>query len=818
MSNKPDARSVVLWYFAVCGLIAHLVFAAVLWYAHDRLDLQPADLVHKLKDRISEHYPAVAVAIVGGEAPRYLDHHFDGRLRATHPRILLPDLRDWSGHGPPALFADRDRQFRALGIDAPPACGGDLLGQTACWISSGDPGAGENLLNAARRFTLVSPRASGEYGNGWELAFAYDFLRFYPGLTDDDRASLERGIEKALIETLSLLDDPSPSLWHGRSTLAAIAWLCAVVLDPVSDQRIELQRRAQGHFLDVMRAWKMVEAWPEGYNYWVQSRAFLLVLAASAYVTALEDARHAAQILETLRRAGYWHVYITRPDNLAEGFGDEGSRVDLKDETQRVIDLIVQLTRDPVLAAYSRYLEELHGSDGYYRDYRWGYRLFRDPALLLPVTRNGLQVFEGSLPRAELFGHGAMNMAYIRSGWGDDATFISFRAGHVLTHHGHYDAGHFSLYKGRPLAVNSSTYGPFTGSNRLYYSIRSIAKNTLLVLRPGERVVPNRLFEHNVADGGQRVVLPTGSGIRSVDHWMDNLDRGLHLRAGVIEHHELQEGDYVYLRADLTDAYNTPRHDEGGRGGKVSRVVRELVYLFAADRLLVHDRVSAVEPHYIKKWLLHSVHRPDVPGLRVLKGEDDNGILESLADIARITNGSGHLVVQRLLPADAVMRIVGGPEYQYYVETDADERVMDGFNFRQGAANERWFDVASWRLEIQPEAATRRDDRFLVALSPGLGRARNERLHLLHDADSIVGVYDRERETIVAFVDGSAAGGAGFRVEQGAWAIRLFGFPGGKLVELYNRDEVLVCQASQAGACRFALTDGPEREITVNWR
>ena len=110
---------------------------------------------------------------------------------------------------------------------------------------------------------------------------------------------------------------------------------------------------------------------------------------------------------------------------------------------------------------------------------------------------------------------------------GGDATFISFHAGDIFTHHGRYDAGHFTLFKGALLAINSSTYGGgFMSPNRLDYSIRTVAKNSRLITRPGERVHPNRFFPTNEAGGGQRIVSPTGSRIRSVQDVRRNLDMG----------------------------------------------------------------------------------------------------------------------------------------------------------------------------------------------------------------------------------------------------------------------------------------------------
>lgn len=104
-------------------------------------------------------------------------------------------------------------------------------------------------------------------------------------------------------------------------------------------------------------------------------------MAASAYVNGLDNARHKERILALLKRVGLWHIYATRPDNRIENLGDEGSRVDLKDETRRVIDVIAQTTRAPVFASYSQYLQQLHGAESYYSGYRWELRLFNDPTV-----------------------------------------------------------------------------------------------------------------------------------------------------------------------------------------------------------------------------------------------------------------------------------------------------------------------------------------------------------------------------------------------------------------------------------------------------
>jgi hypothetical protein len=195
--------------------------------------------------------------------------------------------------------------------------------------------------------------------------------------------------------------------------------------------------------------------------------------------------------------------------------------------------VVAQLSGDGVLSAYSRYLERLHGKESYYRRYRWSFALFNDPTVApaRPIDTASLAPLGRVLPRATVFGEAAFNQVYIRSGWGPEATFVSFRAGASFRHHGHYDAGHFTVFKGAPLAINSSLYGGMFAENRINYAMRTVAKNTLLILRPGETQRPNRKIPESFAAGGQRLTLPTGSALTSVADWRDNREAGLGWKA-----------------------------------------------------------------------------------------------------------------------------------------------------------------------------------------------------------------------------------------------------------------------------------------------
>ena len=795
-------------YLMLTGLLAHVAALVAVVYLLRHYEVTPRQAaVAVLKRAGIQQGPIYDLFL---PSPRYADHKLDGRVRRAHPRILFPEVA-----GKPAAerlewFRQRGALYSTKQLSHP--CGsGDIVARAACWLMKGDAGTGRRALAAILDSRVETPAASGKYGNGWRIAIAYDLLHDFEGWQPSQRARVEQKLRQALKKYLLLLDGDSASLWHGRATLAAEAWITAVAMDRRTPEDEALRRRAQGHFLDTVRAMELTGAWPEGYNYWINNRAYKLAMAGAAYLNGLQGARKGKEVAEALRRAAYWNLYGTRPDDRMEALGDEGPRVDLKDETRRFIDLVAQLTDDRLLAGYSRYLAKLHGRESYYRGYRWGFQLLNDPRVApMPGMEDGdLESLGVYLPKATLFGPRWFNLAFIRSGWDRDATFISFRAGKSFTHHGHYDAGHFTLFKGAPLAINSGTYGPFISEHRLHYAIRTVAKNSLLVLRPGEKVHPNRFFDKNVAAGGQRITLPTGSAITSTRDWAEKLHSGPYLDAGSVAAFDHEPGDYSYIRADLTAAYNTPQHDEGGSGGKVERVQRELLYLEPEDRLILFDRVTTVRPDYLPKWLLHTITRPEAEGLKVLKGKADNGILETNAGEVRVSNGRGRLRIDVLWPRQRRVRLLGGPDYRFYVESDGDDSDLNGENMVAGMNLKSWFDAGNWRIEVQPAQPHRRNE-FLVVLTPDIDDFRSETVHPIETADaSARGLSTRNHLVLFGVTPGRP-----LRIRSEAdKQLLLPGLEAGQRVRLRAGGKTLTLTANDQGVVTWPLGGAGERLV-----
>jgi len=651
---------------------------------------------------------------------RYQDLNVIQKASRAYPRIFLTQLRGWNGLTTPHFYQGRLDQLKSNRIGFRPACKkNQLKHQLHCFLALPSHQSMRKLEQLLIDYKLTTPTVTGSYGNSWLFAMVYDIAKASPYFSPAVSQVINTKISAMLQIYLELLDGDIASLWHGRSSLAANAFLLATVLEAETATQQMLYRRAYGHFNDVYQAIAATEVWPEGYNYWINTRAVVTVLALSA-LAEQQNITKANQIKKTISRIGLWHIYLTRPDFKIEGWGDEGPRIDLKDETAKVIDLIGQITGEVVFYQFGQVIRKKHKQDSYYYSHRWLLPFFYAASAVntLATSQSSMSQLAGELKTSELFGANFSNHLSIRSDWGKDATFITYRAGHTFSHHQHYDAGHFSLFKGEPLAVNSSYYSGETNTDsRKNYSIRTIAKNSLLIQKTAEVVKPHRLFEFNVAAGGQRLVMPMGSAITSFKHWQQQLYQGLHVEGAKLLKYHHETGLYTAITSDLTAAYNSNRFDNNGGQGKVRRVERTLVYLNRQDMMLVYDNIKTIDPQDKTKWLLHTINKPIFARMRQLTGDDNGGIFTTKGETVTVVNKHSTMRVDILAPEQAKTLVIGGHKYRNYVEIDGDDRELNGRNIAGKPNNKSWFDAPQWRLEISPqqqELAT----HYLVTLQP----------------------------------------------------------------------------------------------------
>lgn len=300
----------------------------------------------------------------------------------------------------------------------------------------------------------------------------------------------------------------------------------------------------------------------------------------------------------------------------------------------------------------------------------------------LPLAYHFGSIDSGS-PLQPDFPHGRPEgggVVVMRSSWDDPAgTLLWFKASSYPLVHDHRDQGSFQIYKKGWLAIDSGQYEET--AHRGNYTVRTVAHNSLLVYCPGESLNKdkvNSVWWGYGNDGGQRwvVSLLKAAETKDTEHFL-----------GGITKFESVPGIYDYTHADITRSYNCVHVTTEGHKPKVSLVTRSLVFLRPDEYIVIFDRVVSAKAEYPKRWLLHSVYRPELDGKETfdgvipystkipgkhqgikLQGSKRGGISES-RDTNMITiqgwnfgPSDGRLVCRTLLPTNHITRVVGGSD------------------------------------------------------------------------------------------------------------------------------------------------------------
>ncbi|MGZ8216540.1 VanZ family protein [Methylomagnum sp.] len=421
-------------------------------------------------------------------------------------------------------------------------------------------------------------------------------------------------------------------------------------------------------------------------------------------------------------------IYRTRPDGTYLRLGDGGffqrgapDRIPLAIEYQHP-------------AAYS-----LGGCPPPNEPSAWPWGPLTRPDLCDPaaVTR---------LPLERLFD--GVGLVVARSGWDADATLVTFKAGDNFWSHSHLDQGSFTIYKGGALAIDSGLYGPRYGSDHhMNYTYQTIAHNAITVTDPYDTApMPTAGQPRIIAnDGGQRRV---GSGWGQEPAPMDRAEwerkRALYHTGALLAY--AARKDLVVAVADVTPAYNNLDSRRGSffaRTRRVERLIRTFIYDRVNDAVVVHDRVRATDPNFVKRSLLHSLEPPVRTefGFRV----------QTPAEPGPGKSG-GVLDVHVLWPDDAFIDIVGGPGAEFLVGG----RNYDGGGEVWNLAGQRpGSEPGRWRVEIKPRRPAPQDD-FLMILKPRIvGRPEpNFRISKLVGPSGCQ-IEGPQRRLMVTFPEGS---------------------------------------------------------------
>lgn len=653
-------------------------------------------------------------------------------VREVHPRLgLLPDgtpgartvatvrrlyqtNQVFRGYLQPALARAQERLARGEEVD--------LLLAAAAWVATGDERFAAAAVQTLGTGEISSTPTASYYSNVWAYALAYDWLYHHLLMTQERRLAIEDRIGTALVVELEELDGNYACVWHGRTQLANNTLVAALALSR-HPRREEFQRRALVHFADAMRALDLTEGWPEGPSYWIYNRAFPFALAADCFLTATgQDRIGDADIREVIRQTALWQLYALAPDGTFVRHGDcwNGGLPRGPGLWQPAQDYYARICRDPAVTASADFFRSQCGVAYHPGRYGWSVVLSYDPELPMPPDYDPARPAEflnAHLPHSRIFGRETLGEAYFIERWGDPrATWISFKAGDLLAHHGHYDQGSFTLHRGVPLVVNSGTYGDYFGEYRLGYFVQTVSKNSLLVHAPGEFSAWCRrggYFEP--ITGGQRVVMPTGCGIHAVNDWLRNRTAGMHYEAGDIIAFASSPDSFDFVAADITAAYNSTVYAEPGNPAKVESVVRKLACLHQPQAVVIFDRVLVTNPGYVTRWLLHLPARPESQSERLVSGQPDDGILTSQDRWFTMRLGEEQLHQQVILPEQMEVRKIGGPNHRGWVDLPEGGRNLA----LPPSEREEPARYGLWRLELVATGPTT-EHLFLNLLFPRL--------------------------------------------------------------------------------------------------
>ncbi len=277
------------------------------------------------------------------------------------------------------------------------------------------------------------------------------------------------------------------------------------------------------------------------------------------------------------------------------------------------------------------------------------------------------------LAKAKEFGKSGYVIA--RDKWKDpNATHLVFKSSSFYSrNHHHKDQNSIVLHYKGPLLIDSGSYDYYGSSHWKNYYTRTIAHNTLVVYDPAETFYDNFTLVSN--DGGQKYPAyydtPDGGEPYALD---DILDYSKYQFDGISSFS--QTSGQCYMKGDASEAYSS---------AKLDTYTREATMVYEDSNNNYQPTIN-IKDHVVlnktltPKILFHSVTEPVV---------DANGQWFEIEN-----PGGGGVRVELVAPTGAVINVVGGSGYEFYV---------NGTNYQPTyyASTE----PGSWRVEVSTATA-----------------------------------------------------------------------------------------------------------------
>jgi heparin/heparan-sulfate lyase len=543
-----------------------------------------------------------------------------------------------------------------------------------------------------------------------DLSIGFDWVYNSPSFSKEDKRILVENIVNLANRMIRYLNSDHHIFSRAMEQISSVGMIGIAIWGDHSDAE-KFINFTLNELKNIFDAFRYLDGtWPEGVGYLNETRLPYLLEFLEAYKSATEPSyNYFEEIAENqgdwLRKLLYFHIYNLRPDNTWTRFGDISSyKAYPKDNFVQNLEIITTEYRNTYGSDLLVKLERGISPDPvYYKGYLFKYLLFHDPTI--PVSP-GIK----ELPLEAIFGKDSLGYIVIRSGWGPEDIFFRFNCGDYFTGHQHSDQGNFTIFKYAPLVIDSGYYADWGLSHRENYYTRTIAHNTMTIFQPEEKF-QSPYKNAGINDGGQRVVwYYRGSAQQecfTLQEYLSRKKTGAHYETGDITNFEA-DNNYVYINADITNAYNNPEFSVENNKPKITEFKRQIVVLKPNYYFIIFDKVSSEKPEYKKAWLLHSIAEPTL-----VDGKLDNaglGYAAYTSGTVRIDSGNGRLFCKTVYPRKSKITVIGGRGYEFWV---------NGYNRDQGVplTFPPHSEPGAWRIEVQP-TIPQKEDIFLHILYP----------------------------------------------------------------------------------------------------
>jgi hypothetical protein len=647
----------------------------------------------------------------------------------------------------------------------------DIAGWALTYLLNGEESFAKRAVQEMRDThppELVGSRTYPEYVK-WSLAFdwLYNYHGFDAQLKDRIAAELLKAAEQMMAD--QSLKEVQLAMYHNypvRYLTLAVFALTAIEGHPsVETRAAPLRKHARDvldHILDLTDFITPDGGYHESMDYQRITHAPLAMMAELLRTTENSDPARRYTVFQHYTDT---YLYKVLPDGTTAR-DDDNEFPYLEWEDNICLGYAVNRFKDSYAAWMLR-------ESGWPAQRKWRVPitqfLWDDPNV---TPRNPADSTEAEISRHYYFrGIGHLIM---RDGFGPESTWIEFNSGPYLAKHDHLDQNHFVIYHKGYLATESGAdYTDTESPHYLNYYRRTIAHNSMLVYKQGEKFFWAENLWPAANDGGQRM---DSSRYWNTVRSREDFERTRDLwDTGHMEVTDYVPDAYHYARGDATHAYQP---------SKMGRFTREVAYTPGNNVLVVFDRVRTTDPNYKKVWLLHGVGEPTVPTVAPGRNIGHGGTAYTNAQTFTYQDGLGRLRVHSLLPRQREVVKRGGAGWEFW--TPGDEfggawgsgknwpldpaaggplptdpylrkmwKTFWGEDFdKLLRSNTRAVVPAAWRVEVSPSKPAK-EDFFLHVLEIGdKGDPRTPRVELV-DGSNLVGALV-EGGTVVLFstIDG----------------------------------------------------------------